>query len=163
MTPAVVRVNDNGLPEMRNYGMTLTTLTGMIDSEYDRDSIVSITFLDSLSDAPRDAWDVSAAGDGGVLAWVKSNGQLYDFYIAGEEGVAAPRYCNYMFARYHNMEYIDLSCFDTSNVSDMSNMFEFCRNLTEIIVSDRFVISEGTNTKHMFSGCGTDQLTVIAR
>ena len=37
-------------------------------SSVSKESIASIKFLDSLADAPYDAWDVSEAGDSSVLA-----------------------------------------------------------------------------------------------
>lgn len=39
-------------------------------SSYLREQIRSVTFLDTLSDMPSDAWDVSEAGNGKVMAWV---------------------------------------------------------------------------------------------
>ena len=58
-------------------------------ADYRRDQIRSITVLDSLDGAPEEAWDVSEAGDGTVLAWVKPNGELYDLYLAGNGGISA--------------------------------------------------------------------------
>ena len=53
-------------------------------SQIPREKIRSITFLDSCTDAPEDAWDLSEAKDGTVLAWATENESSYDVYIAGK-------------------------------------------------------------------------------
>lgn len=40
----------------------------VLGSEYRREQIVSVTFLDTLADATENAWDVSETGDGRVMA-----------------------------------------------------------------------------------------------
>ena len=45
-------------------------------SDYQRKQISSVTFLDTLAYMPDDAWDVSEAGNGTVMAWVKPKGEL---------------------------------------------------------------------------------------
>ena len=58
-------------------------------SDIMRNQIKSVTFLDTLADIPSSAWDVSAVGNGSVMAWVKLNAGLYDLYIAAEGGINA--------------------------------------------------------------------------
>jgi hypothetical protein len=43
----------------------------------------------------------------------------------------------------------------------MSWMFTGCDKLTQITVSNKWVIKSGTSTTEMFSRCGTDHVTVI--
>ena len=45
---------------------------------------------------------------------------------------------------------IDVSNFDTSNVTDMSSMFSYCRSLTTIYVSNLWSINNVTVSKDMF-------------
>lgn len=67
-----------------------------------------------------------------------------------------------MFGGCSSLTSLDLTMFDTHNVTDMSYMFYGCTNLTEILVSrDKWVISEGCNTTNMFEGCGTDHVTYV--
>lgn len=102
-------------------------------SQYRRNDISSITFLDTLADMPSDAWDVSEAENGSVMAWVTPNGKLYDLFIAGEGGVTAPEDCRCLFAYYINLESINFNgCFNTSGVRDMNSMFANCENLIEL-------------------------------
>ena len=62
-------------------------------SDYQRTQIRSVTVVDTLADMPEDAWDVSEAGNGTVMTWVKPNGELYDLYIGAEGGVCAGTSC----------------------------------------------------------------------
>jgi surface protein len=105
-------------------------------SRYQRRQIRSVTFLDSLRETGEDAWDVSAAGNGAVLAWVKPNGELYDLYIGAEGGINAGESCARMFAGYVSLEEIHFgNAFHTEQTVDMSAMFFGCHGLTELDLS----------------------------
>ena len=154
----------------------------VLGSNYRRDQICSVTFLDTLSDLPDDAWDVSEAGDGTVMAWVEltEDTELYDLYIGAEGGVKAGESCYSLFMGYENAESItfgnafhtedvqdmcrmfyycvslsslNLSSFDTSNVQDMRYMFSACSSLTELTLGDRFDTSNVQDMRFMFSDC----------
>lgn len=148
-------------------------------SKYKRDLVRTVTFLDTLADAPEDAWDVSEARDGRVLAWVTKNETFYNLYIGAEGGVSAGKSCQGLFERYRNAEYfyfnnafhtenaesmrsmftgcdaleeLDLSSFDTSNVQDMSYMFYSCRHLRSLDVTG-FDTSNVRDMSGMFLEC----------
>lgn len=149
-------------------------------STISRECIDSIQFLNSLADAPKDAWDVSEAEDGSVLAWVTPTSEYrYDLFIAGEGGVWAPEDCTYLFAEYRWMESLDFNnaffvenCktmqgmfyhdqylteldfhdWDTSSVENMREMFCFCSSLEQLDLS-RFHTSSVTNMRDMFMRC----------
>ena len=102
-------------------------------SDYQRGQIHAVTFLDTLSGAPADAWDVSKAGDGSVMAWVEPDSDLYRLTIAGEGGVSAGTSCHDLFSGYRNMTRISFGGnFHTDTVQDMSNMFYLCDSLTSL-------------------------------
>ena len=151
----------------------------VFDSRYRREQIQSVTFLDTLAEMPADAWDTSEAGNRSVMAWVKPNGELYDLYIGAEGGMRTGESCAAMFAGYVNVERItfgsalhtkgarkmyamfqgcvslrelDLSSFDTSNVTDMISMFDGCGSLRELDLIS-FDTSNVTDMNYMFSGC----------
>ncbi len=85
-----------------------------------RAKLESVTFLDTLADMPEDAWDVSEAQNGSVMAWVTEG---YHLFIAGEGGVMAPVDCSNMFFCY-NAKTIDFNGnFHMDNVENMSTMF----------------------------------------
>ena len=60
--------------------------------------------------------------------------------------------CNYMFEGCHNITEIDLSNFDSSQVSSMSYMFENCRSLKLLELSN-LNTSKVTNMDHLFENC----------
>ena len=59
---------------------------------------------------------------------------------------------NELFKSMQKLEYIDTCDFDTSNVTDMSDMFTDCLSLTELDVSN-FDTSNVTKMSRMFYGC----------
>ena len=54
-----------------------------------------------------------------------------------------------MFMKCNSLQNLDLSNFDTSNVEDMSYMFSFCASLENIEIS-KFKTSKVTNMERMF-------------
>ncbi len=113
----------------------------VLGSEISRDSIKSVTFMDTLEGMPDTAWDVSQDQDGSVMAWTQqstddnSDDEMYDLFIAGEGGVQG-RDCRKLFRGYYSAEKIDFNnCFDTSRVTDMPFMFYGCSSLEELDLS----------------------------
>jgi surface protein len=60
---------------------------------------------------------------------------------------------NSMFQLCTELEYLDLSNFDTSNVTDMSYMFNECYKLKEIKGINKFNTNNVTNMAVMFQSC----------
>lgn len=126
-------------------------------SSYLREQIRSVTFLDTLSDMPSDAWDVSEAGNGKVMAWVEPHGEMFDLYIGAEGGVWAGESCIDMFEGYIEASKIMFgSAFHTENVRNVSDMFWNCSSLTSLNLSS-FDTTMVQNMSGMFSCC--DSLT----
>ena len=118
-----------------------------------RNKIKTVTFCDSLENMASDAWDVSSAGDGSVMAWVVENSGLYDLFIGAEGGVNAGQACADLFAGYTNLEQVMFSnCFHTDGAVDMSRMFFGCSKL-EQIDGLRFDTSHVTDMSRMFFHC----------
>ena len=113
------------------------------------------------------------------MAWTEESGDLFDLYLAGEGGVAAPADCSELFARYENvgamrfngafhtentadmnsmfahsyrLESVDVDGFETGNVTDMGSVFWGCRGLTALDVSG-WDTSRVTDMSSMFYGC----------
>ena len=59
----------------------------------------------------------------------------------------------YMFNGCRSLLSIDLSAFDTKNVSDTQCMFSGCYNLRSIFASDEWNMECVTSSENMFSGC----------
>ena len=123
------------------------------------ESVITVTFLDSLADRPEEYWDVSAAGDGSVAAWAEENGEGYDLYIGAEGRVTANPDCSDLFANCVNLRKIDFQDhFDTSQAVDMNSMFYDCISLAELDVSS-FDTSQVTDMRWMFYNCeGLEEL-----
>lgn len=116
-----------------------------------REAVTSVTFLDTLANMPDTAWDVSAAQDRSVMAWVENGSNLF---IAGEGGVTAGS-CRGLFCNYLNVTSIRFNgCFDTSVVTDMCDMFANCWNLTEVDVETLDTGNVG-NMTNLFYYCSS--------
>ena len=152
----------------------------VLGSEIPRDHVLSIAFVDSLADAPADAWDVSDAGDGSVLAWVDpaeapgeawgyaysqaqmeyvpqvvaTEGDYFELTIGAEGGVTVNADGAQLFAAYLNLRSIRTNgCLDTSRVTDMSGMFRDDASLAALDLSG-FDTSNVTDFSEMFDRCG---------
>ena len=83
-----------------------------------KDNIVPATATES--------WDISEAGDGSVMAYVEDDGTgngTYKLTIGGKGGIIANESMIGYFYGFAKMTSIDLSALDTSEVTNMSNMF----------------------------------------
>lgn len=58
-----------------------------------------------------------------------------------------------MFQGLINLTTLDLSSFDTTNVTNMNNMFANTTNLQSITFGPKFVHKPDATTSGMFSGC----------
>ena len=58
-----------------------------------------------------------------------------------------------MFCSCEELSSLDLTNFITANVTDMTTMFDGCFALTTIYVSDKFVTGQVTDGSYMFYGC----------
>lgn len=118
-------------------------------SVYRRQDVTSIMFSGDISAAPDKAWDVSAARDGSILAWM-SNGCLM---IASDGIIGANPDCSSLFADFINLKRVDFGKqFDTSDVTNMNAMFGGCTSLPELDLSS-FSTSKVTDMGGMFNDC----------
>lgn len=157
-------------------------------SGYKRSDITGVYFKDELPEQlPNGAWDVSAAGDRSIMAWVeKRYGSYYYLTIAANGGVLAPEDCSEMFSGYSAMEHfdctaldtsctvnmrgmfrqcskivkLDLSPLNTSHVENMSEMFYFCDGLSTLVI-ENFDTSSVRDMSGMFSECRSSNLTKL--
>lgn len=140
------------VPEQKNYfdkSASNYIAPTVFQSKYTRDSITTISFQNRIDIAPEGAWDISVEGNRSVLAWVESN----NLVIAGDGGVRAPKNCKLLFAFYTNLKTIKFNgCFDTSDIVDMTGMFEACEKLEDIDVSG-FQTENVTSMSWLFSKC----------
>jgi len=80
-------------------------------------------------------------------------GNLYDMYIVCSKTVFAPFDSTGLFAFWNNLENVNFNdWFNTSLVTNMSNMFTECRNLTSLNL-ESFNTSRVTDMSQMFQTC----------
>lgn len=98
--------------------------------------------------------DLSEAGDGSIIGVE----DVEDVTIYSKNGKTyAPEDSSYIFMNFKGNS-INLSGFDTSNVTNMWTMFNSCFNLTELDLSN-FDTSNVTDMNAMFDGCSN--LTIL--
>ena len=68
---------------------------------------------------------------------------------------------SHMFYECRSLTNLDLRSFDTSKVTNMRWMFDGCSKLTQITVSNKWVIGSSTDVREMFYKCGTNHVTVV--
>ncbi|MBR5420885.1 MAG: BspA family leucine-rich repeat surface protein [Lachnospiraceae bacterium] len=74
-------------------------------------------------------------------------------YFPEEMSTPALKDMNAMFSSCKKLVKVDLSRFDTGNVTDMSDMFDYDEQLREVLFSDRFITSKVTDMRGMFRQC----------
>lgn len=155
------------IPDAYKYDVDQAPVFGSRIARY---QIVSVTFLDSLDAVGTEAWDVSQARDGSVMAWTKVHGTVnawiddkyvtsdsYDLYIAAENGING-KYCATLFKGFQNLNSIDFNgSFHTEYCESMENMFSGCANLDKLDVSE-LKTSQVRNMNSMFQNCPVTEL-----
>ncbi|MCM1326414.1 MAG: BspA family leucine-rich repeat surface protein [Bacteroidales bacterium] len=128
------------------------------NEEVERSSIVAITFLDTLKDAPEDAWNVCDGQAEYIKAWVEPDGETqagtpgYHLYIASR-GYVVAKSCEALFANYYNLTEINFNHrFRTDGVDSMESMFENCYHLTDLDLND-FHTDAVKDMERMFANC----------
>ena len=125
------------------YMSKITTITTK------NDNIVPETAVES--------WDISESQDGSVMAYVEddeSGNSTYKVTIGGKGGIIANESMIRYFRGFSKMTSIDLSALDTSEVRNMTSMFDSCSSLTNLDVSN-FDTSEVTYMGGMFYSCSS--------
>ena len=98
------------------------------------------------------AWDISDAKDKSVMAWIEDDGnEGYILTIAGKKKIIAnPNSSNLFYEFKKVVEIENLKLLDTSKVTDMSFMFYGNNNVSSIDISN-FNTSNVTNMNYMFA------------
>ncbi len=117
---------------------------------YTADSLItSIERSDIKPTEDNNAFDVSVEGsDNPIYAWV-DNGVVY-LYTESDKILLNPNSAC-LFNGLSSIESLDLSYFDTSNVTNMSDMFDGMTNLTNLDLTN-IDSSNVTNMKEIFNG-----------
>ena len=124
-----------------------------------KSSITKIIFENKIRDIERasESFDISEAKNETVMAHMVLNDDTstYTVYIQGNEKVIANENSSNLFYSFSKLTSIEgLEYFDTSQVTTMSSMFNGCRSLTSLDLSN-FNTSKVTDMSGMFSNCSS--------
>lgn len=140
------------------YGTLLNKIKYDGVTDVKEDKITGVRFVD-LADYDLTSVtysDYSASGDGSVKAWMDGT----ELYIGGYGKIIAGSSLVYAFRTGEQINSITgLEMLDTSNVTDMSQMFQSCGNHSTEFTLDlgnNFNTSNVTRMKDMFEGCGRE-------
>ena len=123
-------------------------------------TVTKIVFQDSINkiEGESESWDISSAKNKTVMARLVPNTDdttTNTLYIQGDGGVVANYNSEYLFYIFSKLTEIEnLNLLDTSNVTDMREMFSNCTNLTSLDVS-KFDTSQVTDMSAMFISCSS--------
>ncbi len=101
-------------------------------------------------------FDASKAEDSSIIGYYTdedSNG-MYELTISSEVKIEANSNSSRLFSALSKVKEIKFENFDTSQVTDMSSMFVYCRSLISLDVS-KFDTSQVTDMKYMFYKCSS--------
>ena len=121
-------------------------------------TVTKIVFQDSINkiEGESESWDISSAKNKTVMARLVPNTDdttTNTLYIQGNGGVIANYNSEYLFSRFSKLTEIEnVNLLDTSNVTTMTSMFNYCGKLATLNVS-KFDTSNVTNMSYMFSNC----------
>ena len=148
--------------DMLMAGNNSNATSNFLSTNIQKQKIEKIVFTNNLGSHTAngtDCWDVSRDSDGSVLAWVTdsdSNGK-YEMTIGANGSVKASS-GYYLFS---NLRYLNslngINNFDTSNVTDMSYMFNgtgYSSTIFTLDLGSNFDTSKVTNMSNMFSHTG---------
>lgn len=134
-----------------------------------KSNIVSVTFSDIIdeerinSENVKEKWNISAAENGNVMAWIEINEDTttaagedrYDLYISADGEITANTNSSSLFYDFQNLEVINgLEHFDTTGVTRMHKMFFNCTGLKSLDLST-FKTNNVTTMNEMFYNCSS--------
>ena len=142
-----------------------TSTSKFFNTEVMREEIQSLTIAEdnTVPDTPGVvSKDISQNKDGTVMLWytpkevTSSDGgtkTMYDMWIGGENGVLQTgTNASGMFAYLTNIEKLDLSNFDTSNVTTMERAFADCSSLVSLNLTN-LITNKVVDMSYMFNSC----------
>ncbi len=150
----------SSVTDMSNMFAWCSSLSSVDVSSFDTSNVMDMSsmfaYCIKLSSMDASVFDTSSVTDMSNMFYECESLSSVD--VSGFD-TSNVTYMNSMFDGCSKLSSLDLSNFDTSNVTAMPHMFNCSENLTEIIVGSGWDTSNA-NTDGMFSGCGTDHVTI---
>ena len=136
-----------------------------------RKDIDNVTFVSSTAGKNSTAWDVSAQGDGSILAWyTKNSNGTFKVYVGSDYEMFGNTDSSYLFRSVGVSEnctstetITNINLLNVSSVTNMYRMFELTGNnaMTKLDLGDNFNTSNVTDMGAMFSGTGQKAMTTL--
>ena len=136
-----------------------------------RQNIDNVTFVSSTSGKNSTAWDVSAQGDGSILAWyTKNSNGTFKVYVGSDYEMFGNTDSSYLFRSVGVSEnctstetITNINLLNVSNVTNMRRMFELTgtKAMTKLDLGNNFNTINVTNMAAMFSGTGQKAMTTL--
>ena len=154
-----IKTDNNGLPlsgifsdlDLYAKSKTFVLKTGSKFNSLIPSTATSVVFTDEIMPIYATLIDVDEDGDGGVVAWMDGAVMKVSTQTPGKQVIAATS-CQEMFKIKSNLISIDFNNLGTSNVINMSGMFEGCTRLTALDLTP-LDTQNVTDMSHMFLAC----------
>ena len=143
---------------IKTNGSAINELIAKVDTTYygiEREQIKSIIFTNIEPEG--EGIDISVNNTNDVLLYSKVTNEMYDIKIYSEKEIIFPEYSLNMFAYLDNLDELVLENINTSQVTNMSSMFEETGYSSEVFtldLGDKFDTSKVTDMSGMFSETG---------
>jgi len=184
-TPFIINIETSSATQMLRA--EVATPSSFLNTGLGRHLIETITFVNTniVPNGVIGSWDVSAAGDGGVMAWTTPGGtisvfdeecywefwdydychkdiQIYNLFIGAQGGVLANPNSSNLFAHTVNLSSLSLNSLDVSTATNMQGMFSNAGAHSPGLNTDlsNWDVSNVTNMQAMFSQAGNGAFNV---
>ena len=136
-----------------------------------RQNIDNVTFVSSTAGKNSTAWDVSAQGDGSILAWyTKNSNGTFKVYVGSDYEIFGNTDSSYLFRSVGVSENCTstetITNIDLLNVSNVTNMFRMFEKtgwtaMTTLNLGNKFNTSKVKSMLGMFNRTGNRQMTKL--
>lgn len=139
----------------QKFNAAIKTLAAGADKKYsDKDTLIkSIRVVDTMPSENITTKDVSANQDGSYLAWWDADTSTIGLYSKSGSIVLNPD-SDWMFYNCGKLTALDVSGWNTSQITNMHLMFSNCNSLTTLDVSS-WNTSKVTDMSGMFNDCSS--------
>ena len=134
------------------------------NSNIGRGSVESISFV-SNQNVPEEAsstvWDASEDKDESIIGWYQDTdlNNLYEVYIGSTANIYAPSDSSALFSYFTELKEINFNNFNTSEVTNMMEMFAEDTSLINLDLSS-FDTSNVTDMSYMFMGPDCEDMNI---
>lgn len=136
--------------------LNTNSITGIFGGPVSKNSVEKMYFVnhENVPAGASNVWDASVEGNYAITGWSideDQNGSLEVYFGANNGRITFPANCNALFYYYGALESIVFDNVDTSQVTNMSQMFAYSFNLSGELDLSNFDTSSVTTMSNMFT------------